>query len=200
MRRFAAAVLLVSSLVAPPEPAPALTTANFQNQVATGRVTDTGRAQVRDSAPVRDTAALRRADTIGATASATTPADDAVARMLPIYLAMLVFGLAIVAIGIGFLNAMEGDGQVSAESHWGGFGGGGGGWRLSRPLSYLIALVFFAGMLAALALSSSGRVAEKTTAQSTTPSTGPATQSGSTSQPAQTTPPTPPAMPGGSRQ
>jgi hypothetical protein len=52
----------------------------------------------------------------------------------------------------GFFLSMQNGGSLAVESNWGGFGGGGGGWRLSRSLSYLIGLMFSAGLLAALAL------------------------------------------------
>lgn len=159
---------------------------------------DTSPPQTGDTSPQRDTAKAARADTGAARTMATGAAADSASleQMIPVYLAMVVFGVAMVIIGIGFLRSMEGDGQVAVESHWGGFGGGGGGWRFSRPLSYLIALVFFAGMLAALALGTSGKSFNKTPAQMTPQR---ATQPSSSSQPAQTSAPTPPASPGASR-
>jgi len=66
---------------------------------------------------------------------------------------MGLFAVAMVVMGWGFVAAIQGDEEVAVETRWGGFGGGGGGWRMSRPLSYLTALLFFGGMIAMLVLS-----------------------------------------------
>lgn len=40
----------------------------------------------------------------------------------------------------------------AVESHWGGFGGGLGGWRISSSLAYLLAALFLGGLFGALTL------------------------------------------------
>jgi hypothetical protein len=49
-----------------------------------------------------------------------------------------------------FLGAERGQ-PFGVESHWGGLGGGLGGWRVSPQVIYLVAALVFAGMLTALA-------------------------------------------------
>jgi hypothetical protein len=52
--------------------------------------------------------------------------------------------LLVEQIGIG--------GFVGVETHWGGFGGAGGGWRLTPALVYLITSLAFLGCATALAM------------------------------------------------
>ena len=56
-------------------------------------------------------------------------------------------GLAIASffLCVGALDSGEG---IALESHWGGLGGGVGGWRLTLPLVFLLAAIFFAGATA----------------------------------------------------
>jgi hypothetical protein len=37
-----------------------------------------------------------------------------------------------------FVRTMDGDERIEFQSHWGGLGGGLGGWRVSRPLVFLL--------------------------------------------------------------
>jgi hypothetical protein len=62
----------------------------------------------------------------------------------------------------GFVREMEGHGTPGIESHWGGYGGGTGGWRLSPSLAYLIAMGVMAALLAVLARSLEERVSAVT--------------------------------------
>ena len=73
---------------------------------------------------------------------------------------MLMYGgvLAILAIAVGWLIAkvlLSSDAPLRFESHWGGLGGGLGGWHMSRPLGYLIT----AAILASLAVITAGKAA-----------------------------------------
>ena len=59
---------------------------------------------------------------------------------------IVVFGLATVWC-LGLLGASLSGGEVvEMETNWGGLGGGLGGWRLSRPLSQLLALLVVGGL------------------------------------------------------
>jgi len=48
-----------------------------------------------------------------------------------------------------FLDSIDRGDRPQVESHWGGFGGGLGGWHLSESLSYLCAIILFTALLAA---------------------------------------------------
>jgi hypothetical protein len=61
--------------------------------------------------------------------------------------------IAILAVWF-FLNFAESlwrEGSPTIESHWGGLGGGVGGWRISASLVYLVGLIGF-GLLLVLAM------------------------------------------------
>ncbi len=51
-----------------------------------------------------------------------------------------------------FIRSLEGGESLGVESHWGGLGGGVGGWRVSRPVGYLFCVMTF-GALTAVAVS-----------------------------------------------
>lgn len=53
-------------------------------------------------------------------------------------------GLAIASFFL-CVGAMESGEGFGLESHWGGLGGGVGGWRLTRPTVFLLAALFLAG-------------------------------------------------------
>ncbi|HYO77829.1 MAG TPA: hypothetical protein VE010_15325 [Thermoanaerobaculia bacterium] len=78
----------------------------------------------------------------------TARADE---KLLAMGIAALFANIAVIFLArlIGGLD--RGD-SLGIESHWGGLGGGVGGWRISRVTVYLICTVTFAA-LAALALS-----------------------------------------------
>jgi hypothetical protein len=49
-----------------------------------------------------------------------------------------------------FVEEMRKGSETGIETHWGGFGGGLGGWSISRPLVYLLAALAFGCLLAVL--------------------------------------------------
>lgn len=102
-----------------------------------------------------DTAASRTRDTTvqrtqpaGATgAPSTTPSTGpGTANGWPLIVAAVVFGLLLVITVPRFFVAVASEEGAAVEAHWGGFGGGLGGWRLSPALMYLLAIVFFGGL------------------------------------------------------
>jgi hypothetical protein len=52
---------------------------------------------------------------------------------------------------VGRLRDAMQKGGIAMESHWGGYGGGAGGWRISPAVGYLIAIVVLACLVALLA-------------------------------------------------
>jgi hypothetical protein len=66
--------------------------------------------------------------------------DILVAALLALFVSLtIVFGLE------AFRSLEHGDG-FAVDSHWGGLGGGLGGWQVSRPLVFLIAALACAGL------------------------------------------------------
>jgi hypothetical protein len=71
---------------------------------------------------------------------------------------MVALGLGVLfaCIALVFLTrltrSLEAGETLGLESHWGGLGGGVGGWRISRPVGYLFCVMTF-GALAAVAVS-----------------------------------------------
>lgn len=62
---------------------------------------------------------------------------------------LVVLGaLAVASFGM-FIHSLGGGDGVGVESHWGGIGGGVGGWRVTTPLIFLLLTIFFAGLLTA---------------------------------------------------
>jgi hypothetical protein len=50
-----------------------------------------------------------------------------------------------------FIRSLDANERLAIESHWGGLGGGLGGWRISRPLIFLVvSAVTFALMVSAM--------------------------------------------------
>ncbi len=110
-----------------------------------------------------------------ATAGSAVARDSAVTAEQPrgsgnllVYIAATFLGLMALLMTAGFFLSMQNGGSLAVESNWGGFGGGGGGWRLSRSLSYLIGLMFSAGLLTALALREDSRQQPSSAASSQT--------------------------------
>jgi len=60
-----------------------------------------------------------------------------------------LLGVAIVLLA-GFAMAARVE-APRIESHWGGFGGSGGGWRMSTSMAYLLGALAFGAMFTALA-------------------------------------------------
>jgi hypothetical protein len=65
-------------------------------------------------------------------------------------LAVLV-SVLLVRVVLALAREIREGNPPGVESHWGGFGGGMGGWRLSPALSYLFATLVLAGLLGVLA-------------------------------------------------
>jgi len=55
-------------------------------------------------------------------------------------------GLLCVVFLVLFVLEIAQYGSIAIKSQWGGIGGGLGGWRLSRPLTYLASGLFFGGL------------------------------------------------------
>jgi hypothetical protein len=73
---------------------------------------------------------------------------------MPVPLPVLVYalgGVAVILLGIFVYLLMTGE-SVYLESHWGGLGGGLGGWRVSRALSALLGAIAFASLCVLLAV------------------------------------------------
>lgn len=63
--------------------------------------------------------------------------------------ALVVLALLALSFTVAFFRALKAGSELSIESRWGGFGGGLGGWTLSRPLVLLLAALAFGGLLCA---------------------------------------------------
>lgn len=153
MRSSAAALLTTLLLFCTPGPvagqAPSL-------KAKPNRATPSDTIRAQQSARRRDSLFVMRAGPTARTAvpetvTASKPATDW-RRIVPVYVAAaFLAGIALV-MTLGFIRSMQDGGSLGIESHWGGFGSGGGGWWLSPPLSFLIGLMFSAGLLTALIL------------------------------------------------
>lgn len=88
----------------------------------------------------------------------SAPADSSLPIQLhfpivpsPQSVALILVGLVLLILLWVFFRALNQGEGVAIESHWGGLGGGIGGWRLSAPLIYLLGIVFLLGVSATLA-------------------------------------------------
>jgi hypothetical protein len=77
---------------------------------------------------------------------------------------LLILGVIVLFCGFSFMTSVRKDGPLSFESHWGGLGGGVGGWRMSESLTYLMATIVFGVLFLVLAEHHDGG-GEKTTVQ-----------------------------------
>jgi hypothetical protein len=59
---------------------------------------------------------------------------------------LTVFVSLTIAFGAAAIHGLNEGEDFSIESHWGGLGGGLGGWRVSNPLIFLIATLFSAAL------------------------------------------------------
>ena len=66
-------------------------------------------------------------------------------------LLLVLFGIVLVILLWAFGNALRHGDGVAIENHWGGLGGGIGGWRLSAPLIYLLGIIFMLGVSVTIA-------------------------------------------------
>jgi hypothetical protein len=71
-------------------------------------------------------------------------------RMLAFVLVVGVVAAITVILFFLFVGEMRKGSETGIETHWGGFGGGLGGWSISRPLVYLLAALAFGCLLAVL--------------------------------------------------
>jgi hypothetical protein len=78
---------------------------------------------------------------------------------------LILLGLATLAFVVGLLLVLRKDSPTEIETHWGGYGGGLGGWRVSPALVLLIAALAFGGMLC-MALVGVAGTSAKTPSQS----------------------------------
>lgn len=82
-----------------------------------------------------------------------------------------LIGLGLLA-GASFVALLASRDELKFEGHWGGFGGGLGGWTISRSLTYLITAIFFSTLLTILggyALHKREQKPEKPNATAATP-------------------------------
>jgi hypothetical protein len=77
---------------------------------------------------------------------------------------LLLFSFVSLAPVILFTNllvqALKGAERVGVESRWGGIGGGGGGWGLTRPATWLLLALFFVTLSGVLISATADRAAE----------------------------------------
>jgi hypothetical protein len=89
-----------------------------------------------------------------ATIAAISPAH-AKARVVVADVALLLIAIVLTYQLMGVLGALKGEvkegGAPAVESHWGGFGGGMGGWRVSPALSYVFAALLLAALVGSIA-------------------------------------------------
>lgn len=79
------------------------------------------------------------------------PAARADVKMLSLGMAAFFAAIAVLFLA-RLIGSLESGDSLSVESHWGGLGGGVGGWRISRAAVYLICTVTF-GALTAMSVS-----------------------------------------------
>ena len=170
--RYLALALLafLVSAVAPPAIAAAAirapTVAATAPAIAPGATQGSARVDTAVRAVAVDSTAMRRAidsATKRAVDSATKRAIDSTLTQLSedrrqwgrVINGLLVLGGVFLLLLVW--DMLRGH-DVMVESHWGGFGGGAGGTRLSRALVLTVLLLLTGGMLTVLAVARPGRV------------------------------------------
>lgn len=143
MRRYTPLLLLSIALAAPPLQAQGPDSAAPQPAASTTPPADSAAADSpRAGAPKADSprAAAARVDTprAGSRRLEATAFERRWYSAIAVYLVMLLIGFSTLFFYLAFRQVIRGDG-FSVESHWGGFGGGLGGWRVSTPLVCLLA-------------------------------------------------------------
>jgi hypothetical protein len=122
------------------------------------------------SAAAQDSAAAGKASTTATTPAGTsgqktrTDSTTTIAAISPAHARARVviadFALLLIAVVLTYqlvlvLTALtrevQGGGAPAVESHWGGFGGGMGGWRVSPALSYVFAALLLAALVGSIA-------------------------------------------------
>ena len=95
-----------------------------------------------------------------------TRADE---KLLVVGLAMLFAAMAVIFL-LRLINSRESGDTLGLESHWGGLGGGVGGWRISNAAVYLICTAAFTA-LAVVVLANYRGTGGKTQQQQTSAAT-----------------------------
>lgn len=90
-------------------------------------------------------------------------------------LAMALLGTLTLLFALLFLRAVERGEPPLFESHWGGLGGGLGGWRISPALAYLVATLLFGALVAGLTFQQIPGESEVATTQEQQREEGPST-------------------------
>ena len=109
---------------------------------ASAVVTNDSRSTTSSSA--RDAGASSRSES-GLIAGVT--ASRSIVGIAAAVLAIALFGWFTALLTFRSIFSIDEGSALEVESHWGGFGGGLGGWRFSRSLSYLLAALAFGGLL-----------------------------------------------------
>lgn len=119
--------------------------------------TQSVRAQT-EAGQVAEAPAPTATETAPATAQANTadtgkpePARMSAAENAAVF-ALIVLAAGALCFTYLFVRHVRYGHKVGIESHWGGLGGGLGGWRISSALCFLIGSLVFAGALSALAI------------------------------------------------
>jgi hypothetical protein len=100
---------------------------------------------------------------------------------------MLILGVSVLfaSVALVFLTrlirSLEDGELLGIESHWGGLGGGVGGWRISMPVAYFIGVATFAALAAVAVSHYSTPDVATTSTTSATSTTGTTSTSGTTS-------------------
>lgn len=110
-------------------------------------------ATLRAQAPAPAAAESAPASVPANTAAKQQPAPAGIsAAEISAIGALLVLGIGAVYFTVLFVQQVRSGHRVGIESHWGGLGGGLGGWRISSALCFLIGSLVFAASFSALAI------------------------------------------------
>jgi len=162
--------LLLPLLAAALAAAPTTTAAQRKSAPTTTTTADSGKKLARDTSAATGTQGSGATQGAGGTpisggnrpagADATTQRLDSVLRAIDnqvsslnttlIVLVSIALGIAMVFLLWAMTRDIRVNGQPGIDSHWGGFGGGLGGWKVSPSLIYLTAAVAFGLMLTAV--------------------------------------------------
>lgn len=122
-------------------------TATLRAQAQAEQVTEPPRAQ----APAAAETAPASVQTNTAANKQPTPAGLSSAEIAAIA-GLFVLGVGALYFTFLFVQHVRYGHRVGIESHWGGLGGGLGGWRISSALCFLIGSLVFAASFSALAI------------------------------------------------
>jgi len=85
--------------------------------------------------------------------------------------AMILFGTLMLYFTLYTVTMILGGGSLSMESHWGGLGGGMGGWRMSRTMVFLLLSLFFGGLTVGVVLNAEYAKSNRSSAETSGPET-----------------------------